>query len=153
MKVLVASDSHGDREALAAMLRKEPTVRIVIFLGDGAAEAQALQTDNPACTWIIVNGNCDIRTDEPTLRLVTLGGAKLYLTHGHGERVKSSLLTLTYSALQEECTAALYGHTHVPRTDYRDGVLLFNPGSLATSRTYGVLDIENGVVRSRIETL
>ncbi len=153
MKILVASDSHGDSAALRAMLEKEPTVRTVIFLGDGAREAAALQAADSRYTWYIVSGNCDIGTAEPTRRLLTLGGVKLYLTHGHAERVKQSRLTLTYSALEEECAAALYGHTHVPLTEYRDGLLLFNPGSLAASRTYGVLDIGDGIVRSTVCTL
>lgn len=153
MKVLVLSDSHGDAAALQAALKKESAARTVIFLGDGAREAERLQTEDPCRMWHIVCGNCDIGVDAPPCRLLTLGGVPLYVTHGHNERVKSGLLTLTYSALEQECAVALYGHTHIPSIDFRDGVVLMNPGSIAGTRTYGVLEIEAGRVLPSLHRL
>ena len=45
---------------------------------------------------------------------------------------------------------ALFGHTHVPHTEQRGKVFLFNPGSCGRCYTgpdtYGLLTLENGKV-------
>lgn len=153
MRVLVMSDSHGDREAVRAALEREKDAKAVIHLGDGAREAQVLSAQYPDREWHIVCGNCDIGTDAPPRKIIRSGGKTLYLTHGHAERVKSGLLTLAYTANEYEADAALYGHTHTAATDYHGGMLLFNPGSLGYGRSYGILRIDaNGVV-STVHTL
>ena len=152
MVVLVVSDTHGDEAALRAVLKKEPRAHAVIHLGDGAREAARLQSEE-ARPWHIVCGNCDIGCSEPPRKLVTLGGARLYLTHGHAERVKSSLLTLCYTAMEQEAKAALFGHTHAPCVQFQNGILLCNPGSLAAARTYALLTADGGEVTAAIHTL
>ena len=49
----------------------------------------------------------------------------------------------------------IYGHSHVPKQEMRDGVLYFNPGSAGPRRfklpiTVGRLMIERGGVRGEI---
>ncbi len=149
MQVLVMSDSHGDEAAVRYALAAHPQVQAVIHLGDGAAEARRVADEDASRPWYIIGGNCDYDRDLPARLVMTLGGAKLYLTHGYAERVKSGLLNLALSARSQEAVAALYGHTHVAATDFDNGVLLFNPGSIGAG-SYGVLTIEQGVVRSSL---
>lgn len=150
MRVLVMSDSHGNDTAVKAALAKEPAASVVIHLGDGAREAQRLAAADQSRTWHVVCGNCDVMSDVPYRKIIRLGGQTLYLTHGHNERVKSGLLTLTYTAREAEAVAALYGHTHIASTQYDGGVLLFNPGSLGYSGSYGVLEIGDGRIVSTV---
>ena len=152
VQVLVMSDSHGDERLVCQALSKHPQVAAVIHLGDGASEAMnvAARDSRP---WHIVRGNCDIGAAVPVNKIVTLGGAKLYLTHGYAERVKSGLLTLTYTAREREVVAALYGHTHIPDVTFHDGVMLLNPGSIGSTRTYAVLEITNGNIYPRMYRL
>ena len=86
-----------------------------------------------------VAGNCDsFRSD--TLDFVTLSGAKILLTHGHYQHVREGTDDLLSLALEEKCHAALYGHTHHQKMEWRSGILILNPGSAASGQ-YAVLRI------------
>ena len=150
--VLVVSDSHGDETVLRKALAQHPKATVVIHLGDGAAEAERLAADD-AREWYIVRGNCDVGGGAPVNRTVSVGGAKLYLTHGYAQHVKSGLLNLTYTAKEQEVAAALYGHTHIPAVDFHEGLMLINPGSAAYTRTCAVLEIERGQIYPRMCTI
>lgn len=152
-RVLVVSDSHGDGLSIEEALAREKDAKTVIHLGDGAAEAMRLAKTYPDRTWYIVRGNCDSMYDVPVQQDVIIEGQKLYLTHGFAEHVKSSLLRLSFAAREREAAAALYGHTHIPATDFYEGMLLLNPGSIAQRRTYCVLDIDRTGVRSTMHEL
>ena len=149
MQILVMSDSHGDEYAVRKALEKEPQVAAVIHLGDGASEALSVSRRDKR-PWHIVRGNCDVGDAVPLNTVVTLGGVKLYLTHGFAERVKSGLLTLTYTAKEKEVAAALYGHTHIPDTAFHEGMLLLNPGSLGATGNYAILEIRAGDIYPRM---
>ncbi|MBQ9384212.1 MAG: metallophosphoesterase family protein, partial [Ruminiclostridium sp.] len=53
------------------------------------------------------------------------------------------------------CSAALFGHTHVPVNEMSNGILLFNPGSTSLPRggnkpTYGKITVdESGNITAR----
>ena len=57
------------------------------------------------------------------------------------------------------CTVALYGHTHIRRTDIVDGIYVMNPGSLDSPRdgspkSFGVLTVdESGSVEMEIREI
>lgn len=152
VRVLVVSDSHGDERMLRKALAAEPNVSAVIHLGDGEREATRL-ADKESRPWYIVSGNCDVGREAPVNDIVSIGGAKLYLTHGYIERVKAGLLTLTYTAKERGVAAALYGHTHIPDITFHEGLLLLNPGSISTAHTYAVLEIQNGQIYPRMGTV
>ncbi len=149
VQILVMSDSHGNEQAIRTALSQQPQVKAVVHLGDGAAEARRVAEEDSR-PWHIVRGNCDVGEAAPVNTVITVGGAKLYLTHGYAERVKSGLLTLTYTAREREVAAALYGHTHIPDVTFHDGVLLLNPGSISGTATYAVLEITNGELYPRM---
>lgn len=142
MKILVLSDSHGDVENMYLAVARVKPDRI-IHLGDGWREAQLLQTRFPALPLERVPGNCDFVHGEPLERIVPLQGHRVLLCHGHTLHVKSGLLTALYTAREREADVLLFGHTHTPLVDYRDGVWLLNPGSIGSSfsPTYGVLEL------------
>ena len=43
-------------------------------------------------------------------------------------------------AIEEKCRAALYGHTHYHKMEWRNGILILNPGAV-TDGKYAVLNI------------
>jgi predicted phosphodiesterase len=54
--------------------------------------------------------------------------------------------------------AVIYGHSHKPTIEWKDGVLFFNPGSAGPRRfllpvTVGKIEIVNGELRPEIITL
>ena len=155
MRVGVFSDSHGDHEALDALLEKMGYLDAVCFLGDVARDAEHLgdrlleMPHHP--TLYAVRGNNDYYSccTLPWERLIELGGIKIYMAHGHRF---ASLSALMYKA--QECGAkiAMFGHTHQALCEYADGVMLLNPGSAGNYCRGGrarasVLEIAEGKCR------
>lgn len=132
MKILVLSDSHSSlafmRRCVAAM---KPDA--IVHLGDHYDDAAALAEDYPHIPMHQVPGNCDRFRCPPDAREILcydVGGARLYMTHGHRHNVKYTLGRLLADARSMQAAAVLYGHTHVAdcrRED--DGLWVLNPGS------------------------
>ena len=152
MKILVFSDSHsracGIDKAISLHRR---TTELVIFLGDGIKDIDAMREKYPELTFFAVKGNCDfLCSDIPKESILDLDGIRVLITHGDKYNVKYGLDTLLYSAIEKEVDAVFYGHTHIPHdsceyvNDKR--IQLFNPGSVATTDTYGVVNTSNGVL-------
>lgn len=112
MVILVASDTHGKRDRLAAVAaRVRPDM--VFFLGDGVRDLSALDDALPVRA---VCGNCDFFgiSDLPERRVEEIGGYRFFLTHGHRYGVKYSLEAAMLAAADAGADALLYGHTHIP---------------------------------------
>lgn len=140
MRVLVMSDSHGDRFNAALAIEQQPEAKYVFHLGDGENDIKDLIDFYKDRTFVRVKGNCDFYSDLNTYEVVSVGGKKIYLTHGYVERVKYDLSLLCIAAREHGADIALYGHTHTPFIDYVDGLHVFNPGSIREG-SYGVVDI------------
>ena len=147
MRILVISDSHRDVFSIFEAIDREPAAEIVYFLGDGNNEAgDAAAYYEGRKQFICVKGNCDFYVDVPAYDIRTLEGVKIYATHGYAENVKFTYHNLYNAAKDNGCTLALFGHTHEPYLDYRDGIYLFNPGSIKSGE-YGVVDItQSGIM-------
>lgn len=131
MKILVLSDSHS---ALSFMRRCIEHCRpdAVIHLGDHYGDGKAMAEEYPHIPFYLVPGNCDrfsYDVMDPEIRLISLDGVRLYLTHGHRHGVKTGLWNLKRDAWMAEAQAALFGHTHSPYCACEDGLWLVNPGS------------------------
>lgn len=145
MKVLIFSDSHGDTRTMLRAVEREgaDTVDLLVHLGDGWRDAEALHALYPGVPLEQVPGNCDFALFEDRERLVFFGMCPVLLCHGHTLGVKSSLLRASLTARERGAKALLFGHTHTPYIDYHDGLWLINPGSIGSSRpTYCVLMVE-----------
>ncbi|MCR5437995.1 MAG: metallophosphatase family protein [Selenomonas sp.] len=135
MKVGIVSDSHGNTNALDAMLQHPAAVNVEVWLfaGDIAMDAEYLEmvTDLPV---IKVAGN----NDWPMSRLedtviADLGGHRILLTHGHLYGVGFSTQNLVLAAVEQAADIAIYGHTHVADVSIGE-VTVLNPGSVARPR-------------------
>lgn len=146
MRILVISDSHGDEFSVRYVLEQQRDAGVVIFLGDGYNDIEAVKEDFPAKKFVMVRGNCDFSCNYPISGVEHIGGKVIYCTHGFVENVKYTQSELIYRARQAGADIALYGHTHVPVTDYEDGLHIFNPGSIRDG-SYGAVDITDaGIV-------
>ncbi len=147
MRILVVSDSHGQKWNLADVVKAEPTAEIVYFLGDGYREFEELKLAYEGKKQFIgVIGNCDLGSTLPLRDIRKVGDAKIYAAHGFKEKVKWGTYDILYEARENNCNLVLFGHTHEKENKYVDGVQLFNPGSVRDG-FYGVVDItENGVI-------
>ena len=136
MKILVLSDSHREEAPMLAAVRQERPDALV-HLGDHANDARALAEEYPLLPLVTVKGNCDFATDAPD-------GTVIFAVHGHRYHVKNGLLSLRYAALEQGAHIVLFGHTHCPYCEYRDGLWLLNPGACGGVRpTCGVITMEN----------
>jgi putative phosphoesterase len=153
MKILVFSDSHSrSKKLLEAISLHNGICDAVIFLGDGIKDLDALSLKYPNIPIIKVKGNCDIFGVSDTLDEVVLDfdGIKVLLTHGHKHGVKYGYGSILQYAYEKDVDAVMFGHTHIPceRTEYigEKRIQLFNPGSIATENTYGIVNTSNGVL-------
>ena len=133
MKILVFADSHGYNMGMAFAIEREAP-GAVLHLGDHADDARDLERAFPGLPILRVRGNNDYDTDAPLFCATTLGGLRIYLTHGHREHVHSGCGMVAARAREEGCALAFFGHTHRVQIERRDGVLVCNPGSISLPR-------------------
>lgn len=150
MKLVVFSDSHGRAAKLESAASMHPDADLFVFLGDGIRDAERVFERFDGIPSTIIKGNCDsfFGGDHLSECTLDLECARIMCTHGHLYGVKSGLDALCSAAKQKNAVLALYGHTHVPLETRSDGVVLFNPGSVAEG-SYGIVYIEkNGILCS-----
>ena len=151
MRILVVSDTHRDRYALRRAILAQPTAEAVIHLGDGADEAEEMKLNFPEKMFLLVRGNCDWGSTLPPEGVAEFAGKRIFYTHGYTYNVKYGLYEAHSAARRSKADVLLFGHTHVPLAEYRDGVYLLNPGSLNGSfGTYGTLDITSAGIVTNI---
>lgn len=153
MRILVVSDTHRDAHALRTAILKQPKAEVVIHLGDGAEEAQEIKESFPEKMFLTVRGNCDWGGTAPVEELVVLEGKRIFFTHGYTYHVKYDLSEAIAAARERKADILLYGHTHLPLTEYQDGLYIMNPGSLHGSMgSYGIIDIiPEGIVTNLLK--
>ena len=155
MRVGVFSDSHGDHEALDALLEKMGHLDAACFLGDVARDADYLRdrlAAMPGSSLLYaVRGNNDYYSTcaLPWEQLIELDGVRIYMTHGHR---MVSYMSLVYKAQELEAKVAMFGHTHAAFCEVQQGVMLLNPGSAGNYCCGGrarasVLELNRGQLR------
>jgi uncharacterized protein len=143
LRIGVISDTHrlARREALAAL----EGVGHIIHAGDIGSPAviEELRKIAPVTA---IRGNVDSgdwAQQFPETAVVELGGLIFYVIH--------NIQNLDLDPRAAGFSAVVYGHSHVPAQEMRDGVLFFNPGSAGPRRFHlpvsiGYLDIRGGKV-------
>jgi len=122
----VISDTHGllRPEALEALQGSE----LILHAGD-IGPSDIIEQLRGIAPVHVVRGNCDhgpwART-LPATEVVSTGGHDTYMIHDLG------LLDLNPAAAG--FAAVIYGHSHQPKIEQRDGVLYLNPGSAGPKR-------------------
>ena len=164
MKTIIASDIHGSAYycgLLLDTLRKEGADTLLL-LGDtlyhGPRNDLPRDYDPKAVTALLtgltvpvfgVRGNCDAEIDQTVLgfpiladySLLIAGRHKIFVTHGH-------LYTPEEHPALCPGDAFLFGHIHVPVCEWRDGILILNPGSVAIPKEqspHSCMVLEDGV--------
>jgi putative phosphoesterase len=148
MKIGVISDTHGlFRPEVAPALAG---VDRILHLGD-VGKISILSELEKIAPVTAIRGNIDHGGpcgELPETEVFLAEGRYLYLLH--------DLNTLHLDPAAAKFAAVLYGHTHVPISYKRKGVLYFNPGSCGPRRfqlpvTIGMLTIEEeGELETRI---
>ena len=150
MKILVFSDSHRSRGGMMdAIDAHNPD--LVIHLGDLQDDAEEVGYAYPQLAMIKVPGNCDGWTTAPAIRLVTLEGRRVLLSHGHLWRVKQGYGAAIREARKADAHILLFGHTHVAYCEQVEGLWVMNPGS--SRKSYGVILLEKDNISCSIHPM
>ena len=150
-RILVFSDTHSDISLCREIIDRIPA-DMILHAGDYVSDAQNLKKFYPDKNIEYVKGNGDAFSYAPSNMVVELDNIRIFLTHGHNEGVKTDteLKKLVASAKANNCTVAVFGHTHIGLERETDGIKLLNPGSSKYGRCYGVIEIEDGKVSTAV---
>lgn len=147
MKILVASDTHGNLRNIIKVINDTKDIDRIIHLGDYERDVEELQK---LYRYPIdyVQGNCDFISYAPEVKMLDFHGVRLLITHGHLHDVKWEYDTILEAGKENNANIVLFGHTHVSMVKNIDNITLMNPGSISLPRdgkgcSFGVLEIEN----------
>jgi putative phosphoesterase len=122
----VISDTHGLLRPQA--LKALEGVELIIHAGD-IGNPQILRLLARIAPVHAVRGNTDRgawAADLPPTRVVEVGGLHLYVLH--------ELFTLDLDPAAAGLAAVIFGHSHSPHLERKNGVLFLNPGSAGPRR-------------------
>jgi putative phosphoesterase len=89
----------------------------------------------PVHPCIFIRGNCDgYERNLKPVAVFDLCGHRFFCTHGHSQGVYMSYDNLIYSAEENDCDIALFGHIHQPVDETFGDVRILNPGSISRPR-------------------
>ena len=147
MIVGVISDTHGllRPEALAALRGSNQ----IIHAGD-IGDPGILDKLSEIAPVTAVRGNvdqCAWANKIPTANVLEIGEISIYVLH--------SIQELDLKPEAAKFAAVVYGHSHVPKQEWKNGVLYFNPGSAGPRRfklpvSVGRITIEDGGIDAKI---
>ena len=150
MLVGLISDTHGlvRPEALAALQGSE----LIIHAGD-IGRPEVLDELRAIAPTFAVRGNNDTEAwaaAVPDRAIVEAGERQICVLHQVGQ--------LFREPAPDKCAAVVFGHTHKPLVETRNGVLYINPGSAGPRRfklpvTVGRLWVTRDGLRSEIVEL
>ena len=161
MRLAVIGDTHlprGRRRLPDACLEHLRAADLILHTGDLVTLAVLSQLEALGPRVHAVYGNVDdgdVRGRLPATTTVEAGGARIALVHNAGPAAgRLERLRLRFPGAD----AVVFGHSHIPLHEERDGFQIFNPGSPTDRRrqprhTMGLAEAEGGRVSFRIVAL
>jgi len=154
VQLAIISDTHmprGGRALPAECLERLKAADAILHAGDLVAleVLELLESLGPPVH--AVHGNVDdheVRMRLPAVRVVTAEGARIVMTHDGGP-ADGRLARLRRRF--PDADAVVFGHSHLPLHEERDGFAIFNPGSPTERRraphhTMGIATVRDGRV-------
>jgi putative phosphoesterase len=130
--VAVIADTHmrgGGRRLPEACVERLESSNLIVHAGDVMTEEALAEIEAIGPPVEAVLGNMDsheLRRRLPPERVIALGDAKLGVVHDAGPAAgRLERLRLRFP----DCGAVVFGHSHLPLHEERDGFQIFNPGS------------------------
>jgi uncharacterized protein len=135
--VAVISDTHlprGTRRIPDTCVASMRSADLILHAGDFTYPEVLDELEALGPPVVAVHGNVDseeLKRRLPEARLVDAGGARLAMVHDAGpargrlERMRARF---------PEADAVIFGHSHIPLHEERDGFQVFNPGSPTDKR-------------------
>jgi uncharacterized protein len=159
--VAVISDTHlprGSRRIPDACVASMRAADLILHAGDFTEPEVLDELEGLGPPVAAVHGNVDteeLKRRLPEARVVDAGGAKLAIVHDAGpargriERMRARF---------PDADAVVFGHSHIPLHEERDGFQIFNPGSPTDKRrqphyTMGFARVADGRVEFELRRL
>ena len=159
MRVAVIADTHlprGTRRLPDRCVEELRAADLILHAGDIATRAVLTEIESIGPPVRAVRGN----VDEPALALpeeavLELDGATVAMLHDAGPaKGRLERMRLRFP----DADAVVFGHSHIPLHEERDGFQIFNPGSPTDRRrqprhTMGMAEVEDGRIAFRLLAL
>lgn len=141
MKILIVSDTHRRNGNLQEVIEQTAPFDMLIHLGDGEGSEELVTSwcleQNQNCEVHMVLGNNDFFSCLDREKEISIGPYRAFLTHGHFYSVSVGPERLEEEARSRGVDIAMFGHTHKPFLEDRNGITVLNPGSLSFPRQEG----------------
>jgi hypothetical protein len=147
MVIGVISDTHGllRPEAREALRGSE----LILHAGD-IGKPEVLRDLKRIAPVVAVRGNVDLESwakGLPSVEVAQCDGKNFYILH--------RIADLDVKPKSGGFSAVIFGHSHQPTIEWRNGVLFFNPGSAGPRRfalpvTIGKIELVDGELRPEI---
>ena len=144
------SDTHlprGARRIPDACLARMRDADLVLHAGDFTAPSVLEELERLGPPVAAVHGNVDaeeLRRTLPEARMVAADGTRIAMVHDAGpSKGRLERMRLRFP----DADAVVFGHSHIPLHEERDGFQIFNPGSPTDRRrqrrhTMGVATVD-----------
>jgi putative phosphoesterase len=162
MIVGVVSDTHGNREGMLLLAERLRSlgVKTLLHLGDDYQDLATL-TQAGLEVFGVPGLYCPEYRNPQILnrQMIELGGVKFLLTHTQARSSYDSPEDLDPEMACYEVDAVLFGHTHNPALEDRQGVAWVNPGHLRDCKdrgfppTFALLHISDSELKVQIRRL
>jgi hypothetical protein len=158
VRLAIISDTHlprGRRRLPDACVEHLRAADLILHAGDIATGAVLDEIEAIGPPVVAVLGN----VDEPALggrvpeeRIVEAEGARIAMVHDAGPRARR---LERMRARFPDAHAVVFGHSHIPLHEERDGFQIFNPGSPTDRRrqprhTMGLADVSGDRIAFRL---
>lgn len=160
MKIGIISDTHIPERASHIpdkILEDFRNTDMILHAGD-LVEMSVLNILKNICSDVrAVRGNMDsVELKQKLLekQIIRVNNLRIGLIHGYGSPAKL-IEAITEAFKAERPDIIIFGHSHYPINEKRQGVLYFNPGSptdkiFSAVNSYGILEIEENRVNAKI---
>lgn len=157
IKIAVISDTHipvAAQDIPESVYDGMRGVDMILHAGD-LLDMEVLKKLAKIAPVRAVCGNMDTgetATQLPQKDIIKVDGVSIGLIHGRG--APAGLIDLVRGEFKD-VNAIIFGHSHSPVNQVKDGILFFNPGSptdkvFAPYNSYGILEINGKEISPRI---
>ncbi len=162
MKIGVLSDTHlsSDNCKLPEKLISGlEGCSLIIHAGD-LVDMRVLDSLKKVSKVEAVYGNMDshnVKSELEYKKILNIQEKKICVMHGYGHPDKLVDI-LKNEFFSEKPDIIIFGHSHMPKNEYINGILFFNPGSVtdtvfAPYCSYGIIEIDEGKIKAEIYKL
>lgn len=159
VRIGVISDTHipsAAKEIPPQILEAFKKVDMIIHAGDFIDCAVLEQLKNVCKNVTAVYGNMDpnnLKDTLPRKEIIKIDNFKIGVMHGWGAPNKLTEI-MQEEFKNDNVNIVIFGHSHSPLNEKKEGILYFNPGSptdkvFAVFNSYGIIEI-NDEIKAKI---